>query len=411
MSVTVNGGRLWQTLMETATIGATPAGGLTRLALTDLDREVRDWLHSACEEAGCRVTVDDMGNMFARRAGRDPDLAPLLIGSHLDTQPKAGRYDGVLGVLAALETVRAFNDADIKTRHPIELVNWTNEEGARFAPAMLSSGVFAGAFKRDAIYAHTDAEGLKFGDELQRIGYRGEQSCGDHPIAGYLEVHIEQGPVLEAAGDDVGVVTGVQGMRWFDLTIEGFAGHAGTTPMALRRDALIGAARIVEAVREIAAQTDDQAVATVGVIETSPGSRNVVPGSTYLSVDLRHPSADALDAMESAARERITNIGDELELVPRLERIWNSAPVVFDARCVDAVRTAAAGAGLGHRDIVSGAGHDAVYVSRVAPTGMIFVPCDKGISHNEAESIEPRHATAGAQTLADAVLMLDRELD
>ena len=274
MTLTIDGDRLWQTLMETARIGATAAGGLTRLALTDLDREVRDWFAAACEEAGCTVTIDDMGNMFARRAGRDESCQPILIGSHLDTQPKGGKYDGVLGVLAALETVRAFNDAGIETEHPIEIVNWTNEEGARFAPAMLSSGVFGGAFERDEICTHSDADGLSIGDELERIGYRGEQRCVDHPLAGYLELHIEQGPVLEAAGDDIGVVTGVQGMRWFDLTVEGFAGHAGTTPMALRRDALVGAACVIEAVAELARSTDDQAVATIGEIRTSPGSRN-----------------------------------------------------------------------------------------------------------------------------------------
>ncbi len=265
--------------------------------------------------------------------------------------------------------------------------------------------------ERDEICTHTDADELSIGDELERIGYRGEQRCGDHPLAGYLELHIEQGPVLEAAGDDIGVVTGVQGMRWFDLTIQGFAGHAGTTPMALRRDALVGAACVVTAAAELAKSTDDQAVATVGEIRTSPGSRNVVPGAVELSLDLRHPDATTLDEMEDRMRRRVAEICAPLDLGFELTRIWNSAPVDFDTRCVAAVRDAAEAAGLAHQDIVSGAGHDAVYVSRIAPTSMIFVPCEKGISHNEAESIEPEHARAGAQTLADATLRLDAVLD
>lgn len=409
-SVIVNGDRLWQTLMDTARIGATPAGGLERLALTDVDRDMRDWFAWACEQAGCRLTVDDMGNMFARRTGRDPALAPIVIGSHLDTQPRGGKYDGILGVLGALEVVRALDDAAVATEHPVEIVNWTNEEGARFSPAMLASGVFAGVFQRDDIYRHTDNDGLGFGDELERIGYRGDEPCGRHPLAGYLELHIEQGPILEAAGAAIGVVTGVQGTRWYDLTIEGFSGHAGTTPMKLRHDALAGAARLIDMLHALAIDTDDQAVVTVGVIEAVPGSRNVVPGGARLTVDLRHPETRALDAMEAAARERIDTMCRDAGLSASLDRIWNSPPVEFDSRCVDAVRTAAGNAGLGHRDIVSGAGHDAVYVSRLAPTGMIFVPCEKGISHNEAESIEPQHATAGAQTLIDALLLLDRRI-
>src|SRR5699024_8627232 len=348
--------------------------------------------------------------MFARRAGRKPALAPIVIGSHLDTQPYGGKYDGILGVLGALEVVRALNDADVETEHPLEVVNWTNEEGARFAPALLASGVFAGVFERDEAYQHADEEGLAFGAELERIGYRGDERCGQHLLAAYLELHIEQGPVLEAAGTDIGVVTGVQGTRWYDLHIEGFSGHAGTTPMALRRDALLGAARIIDALHALAQATDERAVATVGVIEAEPGSRNVVAGGARRTLDLRHPQADVLDAMEAAARERMNEICAELELRGALNRIWRSAPIAFDPTCIGAVRSGAEAAGYTHQDIISGAGHDAVYLSRVAPTGMIFVPCEKGISHNEAEAIEPRQATAGAQTLANAVLLLDQQL-
>ncbi len=411
MDAKVNGERLWAAIMETAAIGRTPNGGITRLTLTDLDRQVRDWLHAACEAAECRVIVDDMGNMFARREGRRHEAAPIAIGSHLDTQPRGGKFDGVLGVLAALEVVRTLNDNRTETDHPIEVVNWTNEEGARFAPAMLASGVFAGVFSKAYAYARTDADGRRLEDELERIGYRGEEPCGEHKIAGYLELHIEQGPVLEAAGRDIGVVTGVQGMRWFDLDLEGFAGHAGTTPMALRRDAMVGAARVIEAVREIALEAGDQAVGTTGVIRAEPESRNVVAGGAHLTIDLRHPDAEVLERMEVRLRERIDSIARDLGLEQDLKQIWESAPMAFDPRCVDSVRRAAEANGFTFREMTSGAGHDAVYASRVAPTGMIFVPCEKGVSHNEAENITPENAVAGAQTLLDAALLLDDVLD
>lgn len=411
MTVTINGSRLWQDLMDTARIGATPAGGLNRLALSDQDCEVRDWFSAACRDNGCLVTVDDMGNIFARRAGGDGVRAPIMIGSHLDTQPMGGRFDGILGVLGALEVVRALDDADVSTRHPIEIVNWTNEEGARFAPAMLSSGVFAGVFERDDMYRRVDQNGIALGDELARINYRGNEPCGDHSLAAYVELHIEQGPILEAASDTIGVVTGVQGARWYDLTISGSSGHAGATPMRLRRDAMVGAARIVHALHMLALGTDDRAAATVGVVEAMPGSRNVVPGAARVTIDLRHPDADVLNAMDVAARDRVEAICYELGLESVFECVWDSAPTAFDARCIAAVREAADAAGLSHQDIVSGAGHDAVYVSKVAPTGMVFVPCKDGISHNEAESIEPDHAAAGAQALANAVLLLDERID
>lgn len=406
----VNAGRLWDTLMESAEFGATANRGLHRLALTNADAQVRDWFVDKLQDQGCKVTVDDMGNIFGRRAGERDDQPPILLGSHLDSQPLGGRFDGVLGVLAGLEVIRALDDNNVRTDHPLEIVNWTNEEGARFAPAMLSSGVFGGAVSKEYAYARTDSDGVRFQDELERIGYRGESPCGEHPVAAYLELHIEQGPVLEAAGEDIGVVTGVQGMRWFDLTIQGFAGHAGTTPMHLRRDALIGAARIVEAVRDIAIECDERAVATTGLVRADPGSRNVIAGSAYLPIDLRHPDTGVLDRIESSIGARAASICEDLNLTYELERIWASTPVEFDEVCIDAVRNSAQLAGYRSRDMISGAGHDAVNVARIAPTAMIFVPCEGGISHNESENIQPWHAEAGAQTLLGSTLALDKIL-
>jgi len=312
----INGDRLWETLMTTARIGATSNGGLTRLTLSDEDRAVRDWFGAVCQDAGLRVTVDDMGNMFARRPGRRDDLAPIVIGSHLDSQPQGGTFNGVLVVLAALEGVRTLNEANVQTEHPIEIVNWTNEEGARFAPPMPASGVFAGIYSKAFAYDRRDNDGLRFGDELARIGYLGEETCGDHPIAGYLELHIEQGPILEAEGIDVGVVTGVQGMRWFDLQIRGFAAHAGTTPMRLRRDAAVGAARAIELIRRIALDYDENAVVTTGSVRMLPGSRNVIAGEAQVTVDLRHPESTALDSLENTIRTELNKIELSLSIIP-----------------------------------------------------------------------------------------------
>jgi N-carbamoyl-L-amino-acid hydrolase len=402
--------RLWDTLMETARIGGTPKGGICRLTLTDLDREVRDWFRAAAEAAGCTVAVDDMGNMFARRPGRDDSLPPVAMGSHLDTQPTGGKFDGVLGVLAGLEVLRTLNDAGYETNAPIEVVNWTNEEGSRFAPAMLCSGVFAGAFTREFADSRTDREGKRFGDELDRIGYRGTERCGDHPLSAMFELHIEQGPILEDEGKEVGVVTGVQGMRWFEVTLTGFESHAGSTPMHLRRDALVAASRMIQAVDEVGRAHRPQAVSTVGLIESRPNSRNIIPGEVFFTIDLRHPSDETLARMEGEVRERCERIAREAKVEMAFERIWDAPAVRFDESCVAAVREAAAAQGYGHRDIVSGPGHDAAYVARVAPTAMIFVPCEKGISHNEVEKIEFGQAAAGANVLLQAVLSYDQTL-
>jgi len=408
--IEINGQRLWDAIMETARIGGTPKGGICRLTLSDEDREVRDWFRRACEDAGCTVTVDELGNMFARRPGKDNALAPIGIGSHLDTQPTGGKFDGVVGVLSALEVVRTLNDHGIETERPLEVINWTNEEGSRFAPSMIASGTFAGAYTREFAYGRKDAEGRTFGAELERIGYKGTAPCSarEHELASFFEIHIEQGPILEAEDKVIGVVQGVQGMRWYEITVTGQESHSGSTPMAMRRDAGVGAARITDAVYRIAHDNAPHAVGTVGMVQVSPNSRNVIPGRVFLTVDFRHPEEATLVRMEDALNEEVARICGELDLEPAIERISNTPPVEFDPACVAAVRAAAERAGYSWREMISGAGHDAVYVARVAPTSMIFIPCEKGISHAEIENARQDHVTAGANVLLGAVLERDR---
>jgi len=399
----IDAARLWQSLMEMARIGATAKGGVNRLALTDLDRESRQLFTRWCEDAGCTVSHDAMGNIFARRPGRDNTLPPIVTGSHLDSQPTGGKYDGAYGVLAGLEVVRALNDADFQTEAPIEVVVWTNEEGSRFAPAMVGSGTFAGVFALADSLAITDADGLTMGQELARIGYDGE-GCGGREIGAYFEAHIEQGPILEAAGKPVGVVTGAQGQRWYEINLTGQESHAGPTPMAVRRDALVGAAAIVLAVNRIGHEFQPGACATTGMIVSRPNSRNVIPGAVFLTVDLRHPDDARLAEMDTALRDAAGAAADATGLDLALEQIWSFDATPFDAQCVAAVRGAAQAAGLAHMDIVSGAGHDAIYMAGVAPTAMIFVPCKDGISHNEIESATPEDIAAGGQVLLQAML-------
>jgi beta-ureidopropionase / N-carbamoyl-L-amino-acid hydrolase len=402
--------RLWDCLMQTARIGATPKGGICRLTLTDLDRQVRDWLKTQCETLGCTVSVDAVGNMFARRPGKNPNLAPIAIGSHLDTQPTGGKFDGVLGVLGALEVLRTLHETGYETNASVEIVNWTNEEGARFAPAMLASGVFAGVFTPEYAYSRTDRDGKTFGEELQRIGYQGSERPGAREFSALFELHIEQGPILEDEGRTIGVVHGVQGMRWYEVTVTGQESHTGTTPMPLRRNALLGAARLIDRIDAIAREHAPDAVGAVGLIENKPNSRNVIPGEVFFSVDFRHPDENVLDAMEAKLREALAEILTPMQLAYREERIWQSPPVKFAPELIDCVRIAAAKAGLTSRDMISGAGHDAAYIARVAPTTMIFVPCRGGISHNEAESTSFDECAAGAQVLLNAVLEFDRRL-
>jgi N-carbamoyl-L-amino-acid hydrolase len=405
----IDGARLWGELMETAAIGATQKGGICRLTLTDLDRQVRDWFKARAEKLGCTVTVDSMGAMFARRPGR-ADIPPIAMGSHLDTQPTGGKFDGALGVLAALEALRTLVEAGYETFAPIEVVNWTNEEGARFAPAMVSSGVFAGAFDAEWASARRDPAGITFAEALAAIGYRGPQRCGEHPLSAFFELHIEQGPILEAEEKSIGIVTGIQGIRWFEAIVRGQDAHTGATPMHLRKNALLGAARLVERVDAIARSHAPQAVGTVGRLEVKPSSPNVVPGEVFFTVDLRHPDALVLDEMQQAWTAAAYAVTDELGLEVEIAKILDQPPVRFDADCIACVRDGARAAGFAPREIVSGAGHDAGYVSRVAPSAMVFVPCRGGISHNEAEYASPEHCAAGAQVLLQAVLSYDRLL-
>ena len=406
----INPQRLWDTLMETARFGATAKGGIKRLTLTDDDRKVRDWFKAAAEAIGCTVTVDEVGNMFARRAGRNAGLAPICMGSHLDTQPTGGKFDGALGVLGALEAMRTLHESGYETNAPIEIVNWTNEEGSRFAPAMLASGVFAGVFTPDYAFAREDRDGRRFGDALDRIGYRGPQKAGARRLGAMFELHIEQGPILEHEGKTIGVVTGVQSMRWYEVTVTGQDAHTGATPMHLRRNALLGAARVIDAIDAIAAEFAPHAVATVGLIENRPNSRNVIPGEVFFAVDLRHPDDEVVERMEARMRAVLPAILEPLRLTYDEKRIWMAPAVRFAPELIQCVRHAADKAGYATRDIVSGAGHDAAYIARVAPTTMIFVPCLGGISHNEAESTTFEECAAGAQVLLNAVLEYDRTL-
>ncbi len=408
-NLTIDPERLWDDLMQTAKFGATPKGGICRLTLSETDAQVRDWFKARALALGCTVTVDDMGNMFARRPGQRNDIAPIAMGSHLDTQPTGGKFDGTLGVHAALEALGALVRAGYETFAPIEVVNWTNEEGSRFTPALIASGVFAGVFTRDWACARTDREGETFGGALEKIGYRGPERCGDHKLSAFFELHIEQGPYLEADGKDIGVVTGVQAMRWYEVNVTGQDSHAGTTPMARRHDPLVGAARLIETINTTARQFP-VAVGTVGLLEVKPGSPNVVPGEIYFTIDLRDPDPAVLDRMEAEIAAAARRAESELGLTIVIKNIWTQAPTKFDPGCIAAVRAAAKASGFSTRDMISGAGHDAAYVSRVAPTSMIFVPCKDGISHNEAEFSSKEQCAAGAQVLLQAVLDYDRQL-
>lgn len=400
----INAQRLWDTLMETAEIGKTPKGGIKRLTLTDLDRQVRDWFVARCQEAGCTVTVDEMGNIFALRPGKDNALPPVAVGSHLDTQPTGGKFDGILGVLAGLEAIRTLNDAGYETTAPLMVVNWTNEEGSRFAPAMLASGVYAGAFTQDFAEGLKDAEGKTVGEELVRIGYRGPEKVGAQKFGAFFELHIEQGPILEAEDKVIGVVTDGQGQRWYNVKVVGRESHAGTTPMPLRRDAMTAAARMIVEVNRIAESHAPYGVGTVGVLNIREPSRNVIPGEVDFTVDFRHPSDAVLAAMDAALAAAAKTIEPEEQVEIAIEPVWHFPPVAFDTECVAAVRAATERLGYSHREMVSGAGHDACYVARVAPTSMIFIPCKDGISHNEIESAEFDHCAAGANVLLHAML-------
>ncbi|MEQ8341812.1 MAG: Zn-dependent hydrolase [Marinovum algicola] len=403
-NMTVDGDRLWDSLMEMARIGPGVAGGNNRQTVTDEDGEGRALFQRWCEAAGCSMGLDQMGNMFARREGSDPEALPVYVGSHLDTQPTGGKYDGVLGVLGGLEILRTLNDLDIRTRHPIVVTNWTNEEGTRFAPAMLASGVFAGVHAQDWAYDREDHDGKKFGDELARIGWKGEEEVGARKMHAFFELHIEQGPILEAEGKDIGVVTHGQGLSWTQVTVTGKESHTGSTPMPMRKNAGLGMARILDKVDEIAWSHKPDAVGAAGHIEVFPNSRNVIPGKAVFTVDFRSPELAVIEDMEARLRKEAQAICDEMGLEVAFEKVGGFDPVTFDEGCVTAVRAAAERLGYSHRDIISGAGHDACWINRVAPTAMVMCPCVDGLSHNEAEEISKAWAKAGADVLLHAVV-------
>lgn len=400
----INSDRLWDSIMEMAKIGPGIAGGNNRQTVTDEDGEGRHLFKRWCDAAGLEMGVDEMGTMFARREGTDPSLPPVYVGSHLDTQPTGGKYDGVLGVLGGLEVVRSLNDLGIKTKHPIVVTNWTNEEGARFAPAMMASGVFAGVLDQADVYEHVDKDGKKFGEELERIGWKGTEKVGDRKIHAFFELHIEQGPILEDEGIDIGVVTHGQGLKWLQVTLTGKEAHTGSTPMPKRRNAGLGMARVIELVHEIAMDYQPDAVGAVGHMEVYPNSRNIIAGRTVFTIDIRSPEKEVLDAMDGRIREGIDTICEALDIQYKIEQVGHFDPVTFDKGCVKAIRDAAERLGYTHRNIVSGAGHDACWINRVAPTAMVMCPCVDGLSHNEAEEISKEWASAGADVLFHAVV-------
>ncbi|KQO22283.1 Zn-dependent hydrolase [Acidovorax sp. Leaf76] len=400
----INGDRLWASLMELAQIGATPKGGVCRLTLTDLDKQGRDLVTRWAREAGMSVTIDKIGNGFMRRPGRNNSLPPIMTGSHIDTQPTGGKFDGNYGVLAGIEVVRTLNDHGIETEAPIEVAFWTNEEGSRFVPVMMGSGVFAKAFTLEHAYAATDTEGKTVKGELERIGYVGEQEPGDHPIGAYFETHIEQGPVLEDNDKTIGVVSGVLGIRWFDCTVTGMEAHAGPTPMALRKDALLAATHIMQDVVAAAHRHPPHGRGTVGMVQVFPNSRNVIPGRVKFSIDLRNSTDELVDRMAAEVKARAEQVAQEHGVQVHIEMVSSYPAQAFHAECVEAVARATARLGYSHMPAVSGAGHDAVYMAKLAPSGMIFIPCKDGISHNEIEDAKPEHITAGCNVLLHAML-------
>ncbi|MDY7540598.1 Zn-dependent hydrolase [Undibacterium sp. RTI2.1] len=403
-SVRINGDRLWKSLMELAQIGATPKGGVKRLALTDLDKQGRDLVTGWAKQAGMSVTIDKIGNVFMRRDGTNNSLPPIVSGSHIDTQPTGGKFDGNYGVLAALEVVRTLNDNNIKTEAPIEVAFWTNEEGSRFVPVMMGSGVFCGAFTLEHAFAAKDVDGKTVRDELERIGYLGTQTPGDHPIGAYFETHIEQGPVLEDADKVIGVVPAVMGLSWYDCVVTGMEAHAGPTPMHLRKDALQIATKIMQEVVNIGNRYPPYGRGTVGMVQVFPNSRNVIPGEVKFSIDLRNVNDELLNTMHQEILAFVDKTASDSGLKISIERVSYYPPCPFHPDCVDAVRSATAKLGYSTMDVVSGAGHDAIYTARLAPSGMIFVPCKDGISHNEIEDAKSEHLEAGCNVLLLAML-------
>ena len=400
----INGERLWNSLMTLAQIGATPKGGVCRLTLTDLDREGRDLVLAWAKQAGLTITIDQIGNGFMRRAGRNNALPPIMTGSHIDTQPTGGKFDGNYGVLAGLEVMRTLNDHGIETEAPLEVAFWTNEEGSRFVPVMMGSGVFAKAFSLEHAYAAKDVDGKSVGEELKRIGYIGDEVPGEHPMGAYFETHIEQGPVLEDHDTTIGVVQGVLGIRWFDCTVTGMEAHAGPTPMALRKDAMQVATHLMQEVVACALRHAPHGRGTVGMVQVHPNSRNVIPGRVKFSIDLRNASDVLVDAMADEVKAYAARLSEKTGLKIEIELVSSYPAQEFHPDCIEAVARASSKLGYSSLPVVSGAGHDAVYMARLAPTGMIFIPCKDGISHNEIEDAQPAHITAGCNVLLHAML-------
>ncbi len=408
MSLKINFGRFLETFKTISEIGATERGGNCRLALSDLDKKARDQLTEWCLQINCKPRIDKMGNMFFRYENTNPGVDPICIGSHLDTQPTGGRFDGVFGVLASLEVLRTLVEKDIQTNFPIELVNWTNEEGSRFAPCMIGSGVYSGKHSLAEGLGCKDADGKTIDAELQRIGYKGDASM-DHPMRAYIEPHIEQGPILENEQKNIGVVTGALGQKWYDLKITGFESHAGPTPMHLRKDALLAAAKVIEAINILAIEFQPHARGTVGELKVFPNSRNVIPGEVNMSIDIRHADIKSLNKMEEKLISLINKTSAEIKVEMQINKLTEFANIEFDKRCVNAIRNSASDLNYPNMDILSGAGHDAVYISDVVPTGMIFIPCRNGVSHNETEFAKNKDMEMGCNVLLHTILEIDKK--
>lgn len=403
-TVVINGQRLWQSLMDLAQVGATTKGGNCRLALSELDGKGRDLVVGWMKDAGLSISVDQVGNIFGRRAGRNNDLPPIMTGSHLDTQPTGGKFDGCYGVMAGLEVMRTLQERGVTTEAPLELAIWTNEEGTRFVPVMMGSGVFANKFSLETALDACDVDGKSVREELQAIGYAGTAQVGGRALGAYFEAHIEQGPILESEDTVIGVVTGSLGLRWYDVTVTGMEMHAGPTPMAIRKDALFAATHLMQEVIHIANAHQPNGRGTVGVVHVHPGSRNVIPGRVMFTVDLRHQDEGTLTGMDGRWRQACEAAQHKYGVPVDLKDVQYFPPTPFDPQLVGMVRDAARSARLSHRDIVTGAGHDAVYIASVAPTAMIFVPCKDGISHNEMEDAKPEHLKSGCEVLLHAML-------
>ena len=400
----INSNRLWSSLMDLAKIGATPKGGVRRLALSELDGQARDLFIRWCKEAGCTITIDGIGNIFARRPGKDDSAPPVITGSHIDTQPSGGKFDGNYGVMSGLEVIRTLNDNGIQTQAPVEVAVWTNEEGSRFTPVMMGSGCFIGLFPLDSTLQQKDLDGVSVGEALNKIGYAGPAKLGGRPVGAYFEAHIEQGPILEDTKKVLGVVTGALGLRWYDAVVTGQDAHAGPTPMRLRHDAMVAAASMVTEINALAHRYQPNGRGTVGFMQVKPNSRNVIPGEVRFSVDLRHAEDTQLEKMEAEMRAKCAELAKAQSVSVSIEQVANYPACRFDAACVSAVRNTAEKLGLTHMDIVSGAGHDAIFMARIAPTSMIFVPCEGGISHNEIENAKQEDLAAGCDVLLEVML-------